>query len=276
MYPEILDTALKIKSREIKGIKTVARTSLEALAKVVDDKKFMLNRDEAVMALIKPGSPLAFNFLRTVMKADSPAKVKKLIKFGLNYLETVRPNVVKNSLDLVAEGDTILTIAHASNVMAVLLEASKHKTFEVFVVKSMPNEKGVKTAEELKDAGIKITLIGDTAVNYFMPEVRKVIVGGVAITKFGLIDHIGTSAVAVCANFNRIPFYSCVEYLKVSDRLIVDERPRGEISEVLPVRNPAYDLTRTSLITEYITDLGRVEPAKFYETARQKVEELIE
>jgi len=276
VYPEVLAIAKKIRSGEIHGTKAIARNSLLAVSRVIDDKNFMLKKEETVMSLVKPGSPLAFNLLRAILHAGKVEDVKKIIKFGLKYLGDAKLEVAKHGLELVKEGDNILTASYATNVMELLLEASETKDFKVFVMRSGPNNRGVRTAKELYEAGINVTLIGDTAVNYFMPEVNKVIVGGVAVTKFGLIDQVGVSTMAVCAQFNRIPFYSCIEYLKVSDRLIVDEKPAAELSNEVPVRNPAYDLTRNSLITEYVTDLGRMEPAKFYEKARQRVERLIE
>gem|GEM_PF-4739319 len=275
MYAEVLETAQRLKEGQIKSSKETARACLLTIEQVVDRKDFDVKKEEVVMTLLLPGRPLSFNFLRAVLKLQDKAKIKRLIKFGLSYLDSSAGEAVKHGLDIIREGDRIMTASRATNVVSLLREAHKTRNFSVLVVESRPDKSGRRMAQELMDAGIKTTLICDAAVNYFMPEVDKVIVGGVAVTSFGLIDHVGVSTIAVCAAWHRVPFYAVVEYLKVSDRLIVNEEPPREICDHLPSRNPAYDLTRTALITEYVTDLGRFPSAKFYETARARVERLI-
>ena len=275
MYPEILKAARKIKSGEVRGTKSVARFSLNAIGDVVNRKDFMIKKEESVMALVKPGSPLAFNLLRAIIRADSPKKIEEIIDFGLNYIKNVRLEVAKHGQELIRDGDVILTTSYATNVMEMLKQASEKKEFSIYITRAMPDSRGLMAARELHENGIDVTLICDTAANYFMPEADKVLVGGVAVTQFGLIDHIGVSTLAVSANYNRIPFYAAIEYMKVSDRLIVDERPPAEICKDIPSRNPAYDLTRNDLITKFVTDMGVMDSAKFYEKARQRVERLI-
>lgn len=275
MYPQVLEVAKQLKTGEVRGSKNVTRLCLETIEGLMEQPDFQAQKENVVLALLLPGKPLAFNFLRAILKTNNPGKVKELVGFGFKYLEEAKDETTKHGLEMIREGDRIMTASRATNVVDLLQAAAKDKEFSVMVVESRPDKSGQTTAKELHDSGIKTTLICDAAVNYFMPEVDKVIVGGVAVTKLGLIDHVGVSTMAVCAEWNRVPFYPVVEYMKVSDRLIVDEKPADEICDHVPSRNPAYDFTRNSLITEYITDLGRFQAAKFYEIASQRVERLI-
>jgi len=104
--------------------------------------------------------------------------------------------------------------------------------------------------------------------------VSRVIVGADRILATGhVINKIGTLAVAILANYFRIPFYAAAPHssfdLKARpDEVVIEERDPSEVAfvgsyriapEGVEILNPAFDITDPKLITGIITDLGVVE-----------------
>ena len=125
----------------------------------------------------------------------------------------------------------------------VILQKAKldGKTFEVVCTESRPVFQGRITAKEMLDAGIKTTMIVDSAVRHFMNEVDLVFVGADAITSEGnVINKIGTSMVALAAREARTPFYVVSELLKFDPVTIhgdyekIEERSPKEVWDAPP------------------------------------------
>ena len=130
-------------------------------------------------------------------------------------------------------------------------------------------------------AGIKTTLIVDSALRYFMNEVDLVVVGADAITSEGnIINKIGTSIVALVAKEARTPFYVASELLKFDpatiqgDYEIIEERSSKEIWTDPPagliMRNPAFDVTRREFIHGIICEEGIISPHSINEVISRK------
>jgi len=132
------------------------------------------------------------------------------------------------------------------------------------------------TAFELKQDKIPVTLIADTMVGYVMQNrmVSTVIVGADRILATGhVINKIGTLAVAILANYFRIPFYAAAPHssfdLKARpEEVVIEERDPSEVAfvgsyqiapEGVEILNPAFDITDPKLITGIITDSGVIE-----------------
>ncbi|MQK95693.1 ribose 1,5-bisphosphate isomerase, partial [Escherichia coli] len=92
-----------------------------------------------------------------------------------------------------------LTHCNSSTAIAVIKRAHEvGKEIKVFATESRPRLQGYITAKQLKEAGIDVTVIVDSAVRYFMNEIDCVIVGADTITANGaLINKIGTSQIAL-------------------------------------------------------------------------------
>jgi methylthioribose-1-phosphate isomerase len=122
---------------------------------------------------------------------------------------------------------------------------------------------------ELQRADIPATLIADTAVGYIMSKgfVDAVFVGADRIAMCGdTANKIGTYQIAVLARFHNIPFYVAAPSSTIDigcpngDKIIIEERPKEELTSYFEAINPAFDVTPASLITKIITDSGIFEP----------------
>ena len=127
---------------------------------------------------------------------------------------------------------------------------------------------------ELQQRGIPSTLICDNMAAQVMREgrIQIVIVGADRIAANGdTANKIGTYGVAVAARHHAIPFYVCAPWSTI-DRatpdgaaIVIEQRDGDEVRRLAgialtpaaaDVRNPAFDVTPSALITRIVTDKG--------------------
>ncbi len=179
----------------------------------------------------------------------------------------------------IADGDTVLTHCNSSAALEPIKRAhAEGKELRVYATESRPWRQGVLTVNELADAGIDVTLIVDSSVRTVMKRVDKVFVGADTITSNGtLINKIGTSQLALCADEARVPFHVCSETYKFSpmtmfgDMVTIEERDcdevagRGEIRDGVRIFNPVFDSTPGKYIDAIITEVGVISPGSVYD-----------
>ncbi len=153
--------------------------------------------------------------------------------------------------------------------------------FEVICTETRPVLQGRITAEEMLELGVKTTLIVDSAARSTMNKVDVVFVGADAITSEGdVINKIGTATIAVLADEARVPLYVVSELLKFDPATLcgeyeeLEERNRGEVWEDAPeklvIRNPAFEVVRSSLIHGLICEEGVIPPETITEVMKRK------
>lgn len=189
---------------------------------------------------------------------------------------------------LIKDGMTILTHCNAGRLatggdgtaLAVLYQAQREgKQFSVYADETRPLLQGARlTAYELKESGIATTLICDNMAGYLMKQgkIHLVITGADRIAKNGdTANKIGTFSVAMLAKAFNIPFYiaapsSTFDLKAESEKdIVIEERAPGEVIQGfgrqtaplgIPVYNPAFDVTESSLIKGFITEKGILTP----------------
>jgi len=192
-------------------------------------------------------------------------------------------------LTLIKDGDGILTHCNAGPLATsrygtalgpLFLGKEKGLDFHVFVDETRPLLQGARlTSYELVEAGIDATLICDNMASIVMKNgwVQACLVGCDRIAANGdVANKIGTSGVAVLANYYKIPFYvlgptSTIDLnCKTGADIKIELRAPEEIKEkwfrepMAPKKvkcyNPAFDVTDHSLITAIVTEKGICRP----------------
>jgi methylthioribose-1-phosphate isomerase len=202
-------------------------------------------------------------------------------------LETNR-KIGAHGKDLIEEGDSILTNCNAGGLatagygtaIGVIRAAFESgKKIHVFVDETRPFLQGARlTVWELDKLGIPITLITDNMAGWLMKqgEIRRVITGADRIARNGdAANKIGTYALAVLAKYHGIPFYLAAPLntfdfgLATGAGIPIEERPGDEVRRVgacpttlpdVPVRNPAFDVVPSKLVTAIISEKGISRP----------------
>ena len=158
-----------------------------------------------------------------------------------------------------------------------VVQAAHHaeRDLHVWVGETRPYLQGARlTTWELAQAGVPHTLIADVAAGHLMArgEVDVVIVGADRIAANGdTANKVGSYTLAVLAARHGIPFYVAAPLSSVDpeapdgDAIPIEERKANEVlylrgQRIAPpdtaVRNPAFDVTPSDLITAIITDEG--------------------
>ncbi len=300
MHESILDTAERIGQLTIQGARNVAIAAIKAVEEASRESKakqkdaFLKEMSEAKTVLFasRDTEPLMRNAVHYVIqsvdssnKTSVPELVDVVSQVSSQFLERLQRSKERIAVvgsKRILNRSRVLTHCHSSTVTNMLIRAKlEGKTFEVVCTESRPVFQGRITAKEMLDAGIRTTMIVDSAVRHFMNEVDFVVVGADAITSEGnVINKIGTSMVALAAKEARTPFYVASELLKFDPATIhgnyerIEERSPEEVwadsPDGLIIRNPAFDVTRREFIHGIICDEGIISPHSINELMSRK------
>jgi ribose 1,5-bisphosphate isomerase len=300
LHESVLVAADRIRRLEVQGARNVAITAIKAVEEGARESKakgkeaFLKELSDAkeVLFASRETEPLMRNAIRHVIHAvesSEKATVKELVdvisqvsRQFLENLERSKEKIAAIGSKRISPHSRVLTHCHSSTVTNMLRRAKEEgKSFEVVCTESRPVFQGRITAKEMLEAGIKTTLIVDSAVRYFINDIDLVVVGADAITSEGnVINKIGTSMVALAAKEARTPFYVVSELLKFDPMTIhgdyetIEERSPMEVWDSPPpgliIRNPAFDVTRRDFIHGIICEEGIISPHTIGELVSRK------
>jgi ribose 1,5-bisphosphate isomerase len=303
---KVIEAAGRIKKLEIQGATNVA---FEAVRALVEQMKLSEAQDrESVLNEISQAREILFNsretepFMRNAIRYvewnmreaewKTTTEFKRLIQTFSDDLLTefreARKRIIEVGSKRILDGSRVMTHCHSSAVSGILRAAKVNgRDFQVIVTETRPRYQGRITAKEMIEAGIKTTMIVDSAVRNFMNKADLVLVGADAITSEGnVINKIGTSQVALAAQEARTPFYVATELLKFDPQTIhgdyeaIEERPPDEIwpdaPEGLTIRNPAFEVTRRDYIHGIICEEGLISPQSILEAVRRRYPWILE
>ncbi|MBM3309425.1 MAG: S-methyl-5-thioribose-1-phosphate isomerase [Candidatus Altiarchaeales archaeon] len=293
MKDVVSKTARDIKSMKVRGALDIAVAAAEALRNSVALGKTPkdLAKDGAKLKYARPTAvslPNAVNYVLEVVEENKNLAKSDFKKKNLEQIDSFISEQ-KNSIARIAEigsrliekNDTILTHCQSDTVEGIFIKAWKDGVkFDVVCTETRPRHQGYLTAKILKKNKVPVTLIIDSAVNHMLKklEVDKVFVGADAVLANGdVINKIGTSQVAVCANSMEIELIVATQSIKFSPESVygkvieIEDRGSKEItSELKGVRilNPAFDVTPAHHISKIITEHGIIPPAAAYQMLR--------
>ena len=286
----MLEKTLKdIRDLRIQGATNVARESLKALSKFLlkskaGNQKQLLEQAEKAKKKIfqtRVTEPLMRNMIRRVMyelRYNYDDDVKKVIERAvqeaeeqLKEFQTQEAQIVKNASAFIKNGSVIFTHCHSSSVVKTLELARKQgKKFEVICTETRPRWQGRMTAKDLTRAGIKTTMIVDSASMEFLPKTDMVLIGADAITHEGdVVNKIGTGLIGMLAKkFGKKVFVitHSMKYdpeTRFKDEPIEQRKPE-EVWKNPPknllIRNPAFEKLEGKNVDLIITELGAEKP----------------
>jgi translation initiation factor eIF-2B subunit delta len=117
--------------------------------------------------------------------------------------------VAEGALGLIGEGSTIVTLSNSSTVQHALIHAQRAgRRLEVICAESLPSREGREQAALLANCGLAVTLLDDKAAIAAASEADLALVGADMLTNRGLVNKIGTRAMATVAHDSGTPFYT--------------------------------------------------------------------
>ena len=232
--------------------------------------KEMLKTAEVRLALPREALLEALYHKAVEIHEDDIAKCRAISEYGLT---------------LVKDGDGILTHCNAGPLATsrygtalgpILLGTERGMRFREFSDETRPLLQGARlTSYELYRAGVDVTLICDNMASIVMKNgwVQACFVGCDRVAANGdTANKIGTSGVAILAQYYGIPFYVLGPTSTIDmncpdgSRIPIEQRDPGEIKEMwyekpvalsgVPCYNPAFDVTDHRLISGIVTEKG--------------------
>ncbi|MGB3944633.1 MAG: ribose 1,5-bisphosphate isomerase [Methanothrix sp.] len=289
---ELLETAGKIRSMEIRGAALIGRAAASALkdfalsmeAASLEEFNGEVRRAAEILLDTRPTAVSLSNAIRTVMRYrgdDLEAARSSLARNADSFVERslqAVESIGEIGSRRVLDGDVILTHCNSSVALSIIKTAfDSGKDIRVIATESRPRYQGHLTIKALDGWGIETELIVDSAVRTVINEVDHVIVGADVITANGsLVNKIGTAAIALAASEARTSFVVAAETYKFSPETIMGELVPIEMrapEEVYPeisklqhvrVRNPAFDVTPHRYIDVICTEIGAIPPEMSY------------
>ena len=269
----------KSKRQSVQGAKNIAIFSLKFLRTVAKKKGFgkQFRRAARELEKTRPTAVVLHNCLEIVRKEKTLESIDELLK----RLDSMNKNLASRGLKVFKRKEyTILTHCHSSEALAVIKALKRNgKRISVIATETDPLEQGVRTVKELAKARIPVTLIIDSAVGYFMPDIDAMIVGTDGFRKEGVVNKIGTKLYAIAAKQHRKPVYVVGDMLKVDKRkkFEIEQRPAKEVYDNLmknyhlkrvKIKNPAFDITPWEFVSKIITECGVYTPAQMKKMLR--------
>jgi ribose 1,5-bisphosphate isomerase len=296
---QVLETAEKIRSMEIRGAGRIATAAAASLrdyslsieANTLDEFNVEVKGASDLLLETRPTAVSLSNALRMVTKYDAKdidSARLALVNNANRFIENSRVAVEKIGQigsRRIKSGDTVLT--HCNSLAAISVISAAHKSgkkIKVIATESRPRFQGITTIGMLDRLGIETELIVDSAARSVMNEVDLVVVGADVITANGtLVNKIGTAQIALFAHEARTSFMVAAETYKFSPKTILGELvtiEEREGKEVLPdisrykhvkVRNPAFDVTPHQYIDLICTEAGAIPPEMSYLIIRERL-----
>ncbi len=271
-----------IKTLQVRGAPAIGIFAGYAMA-LLDEDKYELKK------YLDSARPTAVNLswaTSRMIKAYESGKdlISEAVAIHNEDIEMCK-KISEYGLSLLKDGDGILTHCNAGALATseygtglgpLLLGKEGGYNFHAYVDETRPLLQGARlTSFELEKAGVDVTLICDNMASLVMKQgkINAVLVGTDRIAANGdIANKIGTSGVAILAQYYNIPFYVLGPYSTIDfncptgEDIIIEEREPSEIKEMwykepmalkeTKCYNPAFDVTGHELITAIITDRG--------------------
>ena len=147
------------------------------------------------------------------------------------------------------------------------------KKFRVVNTETRPLFQGRKTVRKLREKGIEVIHVVDSAMWWAMHkfDVDLIVIGADAVTVEGVaLNKIGSRLLALSARELHVPLYVCTTLLKYNPdtrlgrRSEIEMRESQEIwpehPEGVSVINPAFESIASQYISAFITEYGLIPP----------------
>lgn len=255
-------------------------------AKPLPDPYRALKDHAATLITTRPTNDSVRNAVGALLREcdpGAPATWEERIADTIRVRETARRRraeaIGAHGADLLGEEGRILTHCWAETGVAQIVAAAvaEGKVVHAYCAETRPYLQGSRlTADALRDAGARVTVVPDTAVGFVISEglVDLAVTGADRITADGgVVNKIGTLAIASLCDRFRVPFYAICNNVDSSTPMPsdvpVEIRDGEEALNCLGERTatsgveglyPGFDRTPAGLVTGLITESSVIRP----------------
>ena len=303
--PAVRETAESIATMEIRGAATIASAAAKALAEQAEaaaEAGATANDPAAFRASLRAAArtlretrptavslPNALRYVLQRMEGDSVDALRRSVvdasEAFVDQLDRAQEDLGRVGANRLTDGDTVMTHCHSTDALACIEAAVEQgKSISAVVKETRPRQQGHITAEQLREAGVPVTLIVDSAARRYLDEVDHVVVGADSIAADGgVINKIGTSGLAVNARERGVPIMTAAQTIKLHPETLtghtveIEMRDEGEVIDPesreaigeIAVENPAFDVTPPRYMDAIVTEHGQFPPESIVTLMRE-------
>ncbi len=184
---------------------------------------------------------------------------------------------MKKHVDELPVANTLIAFSNSNTVAQIIVETYAKRGWpqNIFCGEGRPIMEGLVLARKLTSAGLNVTLFTDAALMSRITEAEAVWVGGDSLSREGLVNKVGSTALAMLCRYRKIPFIS----LMTSDKLLptdltpyfysVPQNPRevgADDAESLNIHNEYYETIPIELVSSIMTEKGVAPPGHVVST----------
>ena len=173
---------------------------------------------------------------------------------------------------------TIATISQSSTVRAALLLGDEARSRTVVCFESRPMREGRELATSLAAEGVQVVFAVDAAAASLVPSCDVVLMGADSIGDGGVVNKIGSAALAQAAARHGVPVYVLADESKLLPQgfpqRVDDDRPGEEVWTAQPrvrVWNRYFEIVPLEDVRGVVTEEGVLDAAGL-ERARARIE----
>ncbi|WP_277553050.1 ribose 1,5-bisphosphate isomerase [Halobaculum limi] len=294
------DAAADIATMEIRGAATIARAAAEALAVQARETdadspatfEASMRRAGRRLYDTRPTAVSLPNALRYTLGRMDGDDVEALRDSLLGATRAFTDRLDRAQRDLgqvganrLRDGDTVMTHCHSTDALSCVEHAVEQgKDISAIVKETRPRNQGHITATELRELGVDVTLVVDSAARRYLDDADHVLVGADSIAADGgVVNKIGTSGLAVNARERGVPIMVAAQTIKLhpdtltghtveiemrDETEIIDADTRADIGDI-EVRNPAFDVTPPRYVDAIVTESGQFPPESIVTLMRE-------
>ncbi|MFC6785485.1 ribose 1,5-bisphosphate isomerase [Halobaculum halobium] len=295
-------TADDIASMEIRGAATIARAAADALATQAREAATeSATPAEFERAMRRAGRrlydtrptavslPNALRYTLGRMEGDDVEALRDSVLAAVSAfvdrLDRAQNDLGRVGANRLRDGDTVMTHCHSTDALACVEAAVEQgKDISAIVKETRPRNQGHITASQLRELGVDVTLVVDSAARRYLDDADHVLVGADSIAADGgVVNKIGTSGLAVNARERGVPIMVAAQTIKLhpdtltghtveiemrDEAEVIDEASRADIGDIT-VENPAFDVTPPRYVDAIVTESGQFPPESIVTLMRE-------
>jgi translation initiation factor eIF-2B subunit delta len=281
-----------LRSDKLSGAAELARRAADAVAQwldaseALDDAAWRAELQAMGQALIaaQPAMAPLFNLVNAVLLAtesaptsqDARRRARQAVRGFRDELARAHAELVAAALPVLAGASEVLTYSYSSTVLEALLTARAHRqSLTVCCTEGRPVYEGRRLARQLAEAGIHVRFGIDAALTTFAAQASLALVGADSVTQAGVINKVGTTALALAARAADKPCYVICGRQKFFPAAAPapefhTPKPSAEVWPEPPmgveVWNGYFECTPAALFSGFITEGGVLTPRTLAQT----------
>jgi translation initiation factor 2B subunit (eIF-2B alpha/beta/delta family) len=175
----------------------------------------------------------------------------------------------------IPHGSTVLTLSSSSTVRGGLVKA-RDGNLTVICLEGRPMNEGQGLARTLAHSGIDVVLAVDAAADSLVPTADLVLLGADSVGDSGVVNKIGSLAIARSAAEHSVPVWVAADRSKWLPQgfpqVLDDDRPPEEVwrgARGVRVWNRYFECLPNELVSRIVTDAGVMSPGELSSRRRE-------